>query len=265
MKRLNVVVALALCGVALLAVQWLRPLGSKGPAIDPAAFEAAESAYAEGMALRAERPEDARARFLASAAAFEVLLATNDAAGIHFNRANALLQGGRTADAIASYLAAERRLPGDRSIADNLAEARSRVVRATDRPTPPLLERLSAIWLPLSTTARTFGAACLLWTAAIALCLGRRRVTALLAALGIVLGATATIDAIFASKNSAAVVARETVLRKGNGEGFEPALSGPLPAGTECEVLEVRPGWIEVRCSADVLGWVRDDALLRVR
>ena len=62
-----------------------------------------------------------------------------------------------------------------------------------------------------------------------------------------------------------AVLERPTSLRKGNGDGFELAIAEPLPAGTECRVLEVRPGWVEIECSPTVCGWVKDDTLLRVR
>jgi len=254
-------------GIAILAMQFLLPLitGSGRGTIDTEAFDRAEASYAAGIAMRAERPDEARAKFLESASQFESLLATSDAAGLHFNRANALLEAGRTSEAIAAYLSAERRLPGDSSIEANLAEARSRVVRVTDRPEPGMLERAQRLWGPIGSSARTIVAALLLWGAALGVTLGLRRAPVPLAALGIALAATGAVDALSQGQSSAAVVARETVLRKGNGEGFEPVLAEPLPAGTECRVIESRPGWIEVRCSAKVTGWLRDDAVLRVR
>ncbi len=254
-------------GIAVLAIQFLLPLiawSGRGK-IDAGAFDRAEASYAAGLAMRAERPDDARAKFLESASQFESLLATSDAAGIHFNRANALLEAGRTSEAIAAYLAAERRLPGDASIEANLAEARSRVVRVTDRPEPGILERTQRLWSPIGPATRTIVAALLLWGAALGAALGLRRAVVPLAALGLGLAATCAVDALSAGESTAAVIAREAVLRKGNGEGFEPVLAEPLPAGTECRVIEARPGWIEVRCSAKVIGWLREDAVIQVR
>jgi tetratricopeptide (TPR) repeat protein len=254
-------------GIAMLAIQFLLPTitgSGRGP-IDIETFDRAEASYAAGIAMRTERPDEARAKFLESASQFESLLAASDAAGLHFNRANALLEAGRTSEAIAAYLSAERRLPGDSSIEANLAEARSRVVRVTDRPEPGMLERAQRLWSPIGSSVRTIAAALLLWGAALGVILGLRRAVAPLAAFGIALAATCAIDSLAAREQDVAVIARETVLRKGNGEGFEPVVAEPLPAGTECIVVEARPGWIEVRCSERVVGWVRDDALIRVR
>jgi len=254
-------------GVVILAMQFLLPpiTGSGRGPIDSETFDRAEASYAAGIAMRSERPDEARTKFLESASQFESLLTTSDAAGLHFNRANALLEAGRTSEAIAAYLSAERRLPGDSSIEANLAEARSRVVRVTDRPEPGMFERAQRLWSPIGSSVRTIAAALLLWGAALGVMLGLRRAAVPLAALGIALAATCAIDALSERQSNAAVVAREAVLRKGNGEGFEPVLTEPLPAGTECHVIESRPGWIEVRCSAQVAGWLRDDAVLRVR
>jgi tetratricopeptide (TPR) repeat protein len=258
---------LSVLGIAILAMQFLLPLitgSGRGP-IDTEIFDRAEASYAAGIAMRSERPDEARTKFLESASQFESLLATSDAAGLHFNRANALLEAGRTSEAIAAYLSAERRLRGDSSIEANLAEARSRVVRVTDRPEPDMLERAQRLWSPIGSSVRTIAAALLLWGAALGVMLGLRRAVVPLAAFGIALATTCAVDALSAGKSSSAVVAREAVLRKGNGEGFEPVLAEPLPAGTECRVIETRPGWIEVRCSAKVAGWLREDAVLQVR
>lgn len=268
MKRLSTPIRiLSVLGIAVLAMQFLLPLltGSGGRSIDAEAFDRAEASYAAGIAMRAERPDEARAKFLESASQFESLLATSDAAGLHFNRANALLEAGRTSDAIAAYLAAERRVPGDSSIEANLAEARARVARVTDRPEPGMLGRAQRLWSSIGTPTRTIVAALLLWGAALGVALGLRRAVVPLAVLGLALAATCAVDALSAGESTVAVVAREAVLRKGNGEGFEPVLAEPLPAGTECRVIESRPGWIEVRCSAKVVGWLREDAVLRVR
>jgi len=54
-------------------------------------------------------------------------------------------------------------------------------------------------------------------------------------------------------------------MRKGNGEGFEPMLAQPLPPGTECLLLERRPGWAEIEIAGGTRGWVREDTVLAAR
>ncbi|MFM7261437.1 MAG: hypothetical protein ACKO3W_12620, partial [bacterium] len=190
MKRPSVLfAALSTLGLVILALQFLLPIATSGSGalIDRDAFDGAEASYAEGMALRGTNPDAARTRFVESALQFESLLATHDAAGLYFNRANALLEAGRTSEAIASYLAAERRLPGDTSIEANLAEARSRVARVTDRPESGVLERAQRLWSSMGTSTRTIAAALFLWAAAFAGVFQLRRAVVPLVALGLTL------------------------------------------------------------------------------
>jgi len=49
-----------------------------------------------------------------------------------------------------------------------------------------------------------------------------------------------------------------TVLRKGNGDGFEPAFVETLGPGVECTVVEARPGWVRLALPDGRTGWVRD-------
>jgi len=47
------------------------------------------------------------------------------------------------------------------------------------------------------------------------------------------------------------------VVRKGNGDGFEPAFTQPLSQGVEFRVLEERPGWIQIRLPDGKSGWIK--------
>ena len=63
---------------------------------------------------------------------------------------------------------------------------------------------------------------------------------------------------------SLAVLREPSMLRKGNGDGFDAALAEALPVGTECRILESRPGWLEVELGDSLRGWVKDTSVARV-
>ena len=253
--------------LAIIAAIVLLPIFSRGferARIKDAEILAAEASYAEGLGLKASDPDAARAKFLESAAQFGALASESDAAGLYFNEGNALLQADRVGSAIASYLAADKRMPGDRKIRANLAEARAKVLRVTELPVPSALDHMNALWNGINSFSRGVLTALLLWTAVFAFLFGGRRVTIVAATLGIVLGATVVLDVVRRARDTTAVLERPAPLRKGNGDGFELAIAEPLPAGTEFRVVETRPGWVEIECSPTVHGWVREDAVLRV-
>jgi hypothetical protein len=53
------------------------------------------------------------------------------------------------------------------------------------------------------------------------------------------------------------LVRNEVVVRKGNGEGYEPQYSQPLHEGVEFTVIEQRGGWLEIELPDGGRGWVR--------
>ena len=56
----------------------------------------------------------------------------------------------------------------------------------------------------------------------------------------------------------AVLVDANVTLRKGNGDGFEPAFEETLGPGVECTVIERRPGWLRVRLPDGRSGWLRE-------
>ena len=259
------VVALVLAAIATLCVAVFLAQTRRANEIDAARAASAESLYADGLAIQTSDPDAARAKFLESAAQFATLAEETDAPGFFYNEGNALFQAGRVGGAIASYHAADRRLPGDRRVLANLAEARTKVLRVTELPAPTLLERWTTAWSMVGSWTRSLLAICFLWAAVFCALLGRRRIAVFAMVVGVCCATTVSLDLARRAYDTRAVLERPTSLRKGNGDGFELAIAEPLPAGTECRVLEVRPGWVEIECSPNVFGWVKDDSILRVR
>ncbi|MHC4066533.1 MAG: SH3 domain-containing protein, partial [Planctomycetota bacterium] len=60
-----------------------------------------------------------------------------------------------------------------------------------------------------------------------------------------------------AAHREGVITAAEVVVRKGNGEGYEPQFEQPLGEGVEFEMLEQRDDWLHVRLADGKEGWIR--------
>lgn len=247
---------------ALLAVLALILIG--GRTGDPALLGQADSLYAQGMELAETDGTAAKAKFRESAAILDAELERADTAGMHFNQANALLQAGELGEAIASYRAAQLRAPADERIANNLAEARGRILRPLGAPEPTALEDACGLWAVLGERTRFFIAVAVGFAAIAAIQLRARATAVACMVVGAAFAATVGADIARRATADLAVVTESTILRKGNGDGFEQVVAEALPAGTECRVREARPGWIEVELSGGTTGWVRETSVARV-
>ena len=74
-----------------------------------------------------------------------------------------------------------------------------------------------------------------------------------------------TVSALAANAETGAVVLEDgAVLRSADSVGAAPAFANPLPAGTEVQVLEDRPGWMRVALADATRGWLAASAAQRV-
>lgn len=281
-SRRSQIAVLAMLLAGLLAAD--SRASSEPPLSDAEALETlreAESNHDLGIELLATRPEEARAAFALAAAGFESVLDRGvHNAGLHYNLANALLRSGDRGGAIVEYLRAQTLDPADPAIAANLAFARSQVPgRPTRGEDPSIAVRLATWWhvLPLRVRAiAAISAWLVFWTllvvrqSGLAGDLAARRnlwnaalASTLIAA--VVLGATVGLDLRDRLNSDGAVlIDDEVVLRKGNGEGFAPESVSPLASGTECRVLEQRPGWTRIALEDGRSGWVPAPSIERV-
>jgi hypothetical protein len=266
---------LLVCGLAHAAHAADAPVGL-------AAAEAAQAAYDRGIAMRATDPAAAMAAFRESARLWKgVVDAGADNGPVHYNLANAELQSGDLGHAIASYLRAERHMPGDHDLAHNLAQARTQVEHAFERPGGTILVESAARWWHLVPVGVRFAAAWAGWIAFWALLAWHIAAPATLSgdgrriawrfAVGTTLlawaacGGSIVADAGLAAANPRAVLVESGVtLRKGNGDGFEAAFAEQLGPGVECTVLAERPGWLQVELPDGRSGWVKATQAERV-
>ena len=232
----------------------------------------AQGAYDRAAELQRTDPAASRVQFEAAAKGFQALVDRGLVNGpLLYNLGNAQMQLGQTGAAIGSYLRAQRLMPGDGRLQANLAHARTQVKDRFDRGSGLLLEDVAAWWHLLSQPTRLTLAA-VAWIAAWGLACARllrpmapivrARWTSTAAwALGLsgaVLLATVVVDVSAPAWRPVGVTVSDgVVVRKGNGEGFEPAFTEPLSQGVEFRVLEERPGWIQIRLPDGKSGWIR--------
>lgn len=260
-RRPVLAACIALAAASLMAVFLLR-----STAVDQGFLEAADRAYSNGVMLTRDQPDAARAQFLESAEILTRALASGESAAIRFNRANALLRAGEVGAAIADYRRAQLLAPTDPRIEKNLQEARSKLARSVSPPARGIIERAASLWGFASERTRWFVALACAWAAVLAwLAFGARRRSIVIASLACatIVGSTVAADMARRADTHLVVVKEPTVLRKGNGDGFDAVLAEPLPAGTEATRRETRPGWTAIELGDGTSGWLPDSSLVR--
>ena len=240
-------------------------------------LESAQASYQRGVNLTASDVTAAHAAFEESVTLYAALTPSMDNAARHYNYANALLRAGNIGQAILEYRRAQLIAPNDARVIANLQQARAKLARSPGVPAATMIERTSAPSNMIAQSTRTT-LALLAWSVglgclALAHARARRNSAAtttlrqaglILAALALLLCLTVALDILRKDFSHAGVLLTSTTLRKGNGEGFEPTLLEPLPAGTEFTQHESRPGWTEIELANGTKGWVQESAAMRV-
>lgn len=273
-------VAAAIAVAAVAAAALAAPAAAADAMLTVPQLERAQAAHDRGVELRRTDPAASLRSFREAAAEWEHVRAAGAENGsLEFNLGNAYLEAGDLGRAIAAYRRAERFMPGDADLAHNLAVARSRVTDSVGRgATTLLVDTVASWWHVIPGHVRAgLGIACWasLWAlvAARALAGGRGGPAGSAVLRGLawasfagaaLFGGTAIADAALRGARPPAVLLEpNTVLRKGNGDGFEPAFVETLGPGVECTVIEERPGWVRLELPDGRGGWARDTQVAR--
>lgn len=229
-------------------------------------FEQAAREFNEAQDLLAKQPDRARPLFRSAATRFESIAQSGVTNGrLEYNIGNAYLQAGDIGRAILHYRRAERLIPGDALLAENLKTALSRCV-VNIKPNPrSAIVRNSLFWhFETSTHARRqvmLIAFVLVWAfLTVRAWVARRWLFGLAggcAVLTLILWVSVAHDGWSDRHTPKGVVLdMDVVVYKGPGEGYQRQFEQPLQPGVEFSRLAKRSGWWDIELPNGLRGWI---------
>ncbi|MSR46356.1 MAG: hypothetical protein EXS13_04725 [Planctomycetes bacterium] len=249
-------VASAVRAIALLT---LLPACTKAPALD----ELDRFADANQRLAQATSVEECRA----AASRYEELLERGgDNGAVLHALGNACFRAGSKGRAIAAWQRARLLHPRDPWLAANLVQARAGLP-----PQPTALTDELLFWRDdLSEREQAWALSISVALACVAFAVSRRSQRARIPARGLawlttfaalICAATfaRTVQQTAFTRHAAIVVdpgAAPAVVRKGDADSFEPALTEPLADGVECLVVGERGDWRQIELPGGLSGWV---------
>ena len=262
---------LILCAIATISSRALCATDAQDTVATE--LQAAQTAYDQGVESARTDPAAAQKYFAQAANGFDKVVKSGVTNGkLLYNLGNAQVQAKQIGSGIGSYLQAQRIMPGDSQLQSNLAHARTLVKDRFDSGGGILMEDVSDWWHLISFNSRLTLAG-IFWIAAWSIAAfllhqpaAARHETARvlvrraawgLAMCGVILGATVVSDITAAQLWPQGVTTSDGVMvRKGNGDGFDPQFAEPLSQGVEFRVLQRRPGWLLIRLGDGKSGWI---------
>ncbi len=239
-------------------------------AVDPELqneFEQALRDFDEAQRIQNDRPDRARQLFRASEQRFSSIAAAGVVNGrLEFNIGNCHLQAGDVGRAILHYVRAQRLIPRDPLLADNLAVARSRCLTPIEPTRQSEFFKSVFFWHHQTAAATRFRVGLAMYIAVWVLLSARsltlrRWITVLIVVCALVAGACGTSVAAqrWSDRNApeAVVTAMDVVVYKGPGTGYQRQFEQPLQPGVECTVRERRGTWWNIELVDGNAGWIQ--------
>ena len=228
------------------------------------------------VAMKDRGSPEAQRRYRQALAGFQSLEQSGVRSGaLYYNLGNTHLRLGEVGSAIVHYRRALRLAPGDERIAKNLEAARKLCRVQIARPASSEFVRTLLFWhfetSPVGRLRFGLSAYVLFWILMLVRLFGLRGQPAfswllrVLAAAVLVIGASVTWDlAVQQHRTEGVVISDDVVLRKGNGEYYEPLLEQTLSEGVEFRLIESREdvqgtSWYQVELPDGKKGWLRAD------
>jgi tetratricopeptide (TPR) repeat protein len=219
---------------------------------------------------------EAQRLFRQSLAGFQSLRQSGvRSAGLYYDIGNTYLRLGEVGQAVVQYRRALRLAPGDERIVKNLEAARRLCRVQISRPVASEFVRTLFFWhFETSLAGRLrvgLAVYVLFWLLLFVRLFAFRGQPAYAwliratAALALIVGASVAWDlAVQTQRQEGVVVADSVVLRKGNGEYYDPLLEQTLSEGVEFRLIETREDvqgapWYQVELPDGKKGWLRAD------
>jgi len=235
-----------------------------------AVLQEAHVAYNNGIDLQTADPVAAKESFRRSANRYQLLVDDGIENGkLWYDLGNAQLQSDEIGEAIAAYRSAQRYIPSDGRVETNLTYARSLVANLESaEDSVSLLKRLAFWHVSLPTQVR-LGAGITFWIACWALISARlfrsipgfKTASISLGLAAVALGVSVGADIADQHQEHGVLIAKDVIVRKGNGLNYAPMFQEPIHEGMEFEILGMRKEWLHIRLPNGSVGWIqRDDA-----
>jgi hypothetical protein len=232
----------------------------------PAVLEQAQAEYDQALTLLADRPDRARELFRSAAARFESIAGGGVKNGyLEFNLGNCCLHAGDVGRAILHYRRAQRFIPRDAQLLNNLQIARKRCLTPIPTSRAGAILRSIFFWHFETAAAGRVRFAMLMyvlvWLAMIGRTLLPRRwstVTASAAAVMCVAAASSAGLSHWSERNvpEGVVLSMDVAAHNGPGHGYQRQFEQPLQAGTEFSLRQRRQGWWEIELPDGKRGWI---------
>ena len=229
-------------------------------------LEQALGDFDEAQRIQQEQPDRGRQLFRSAAQRLAGLVAEGIVSGpLEFNLGNSYLQAGDIGRAILHYRRAERLIPRDPLLADNLAVARSRCLTTITPTRSGVVLKGVFFWhYATSLESRTKLALALyvaLWIVLTLRSVLRRRVLAVFAtllALGAVALGTSVAAARWKDRNApeGVVTGVDVAVYKGPAASYQRQFEQPLQPGMEFTLRERRGGWWKLELADGKSGWI---------
>lgn len=230
-----------------------------------------ENAFRQGNELLKTQPEEARQLFRKAALSFEGIVREGgiENGKLFYNLGNTYFRLGDLGKAVLNYRRAEKWMPHDENLLQNLDFARSRCTDSIEaKPQARLFQTLFFWHYDTGFFTRTL--LFLVFFNGIWICAGiylfrraagLRLAMAAFAVLSLLFAGSLAANTYQASRRPAGVIlAEEVTARKGDSTTFEPAFKAPLHAGTEFTLLEKRAGWYHIELPDGQRCWIPESA-----
>jgi tetratricopeptide (TPR) repeat protein len=227
------------------------------------------AAFDRATDLAAQHPSESAAAYREAASGFETLVADGVHNGyLYYNLGNTYLQLGDLGRAITNYRRAELLIGNDASLAANLRYARSLCRTQIETGGGAAALRTAFFWHYDTAYAARFWVAVAAYVLFWVVLLVRRWqplpglgfAAAALLVLWLSAGTSAGIESWQrANTISGVTVAEDIVVRKGNGEGYDPQFKEALQPGVEFKVIDDRKGWYKIELTNGDTGWLKQE------
>lgn len=230
-------------------------------------YRVGESSYRQAIEQLQADPAKARHLFEKAALSFETVTREGGVENgkLFYNIGNIYFRLGDAGRAILNYRRAERLIPNDSNLQQNLNFARSRCVdKIESKPQIQALRTLFFWHYDLGSTVRAWmlaASSALLWLFAGVYLLKNKswlRNTAIACGvLSLLLTCSLAVDAYEqANDRSGVILEAEVTGRKGDSTTFEPTFKEPLHMGVEFSLVEERKGWFYIELADGRRCWI---------